>query len=240
MAAGGRAMRVASAASVVFAASAAFVAATGSSAAVARPIQAEARAGAGRATDREWDFRVWLNDREIGWHRYVLREEGAAIEVESRAQFDVRFLFLSAYRYRHEARERWRGACLDGLQSKTVTNGAVEQVDAVSTGQALRIARPSGDADLPGCVMSFAYWDPRILEADRLLNSQTGEWLPVRVLALGSGRVTVGGRSVVATRHRLSAPDLQIDLWYAAGQWVGLEAPLPGGRVLRYELRTLP
>jgi hypothetical protein len=189
------------------------------------------------ATVRQWHFRVWLDDREVGWHRYLVRERGDATEVESRAQFDVRFLFLTAYRYRHEARERWRGDCLDELESRTVTNGAVEQVEALAADEALVVARPSGEARLPGCVMSFAYWDPRILEADRLLNSQTGEWLPVRIEARGAERVTVAGRDVPAARHRLSAPDLQIDLWYADGHWVALEAPLPGGRTLRYELR---
>ena len=48
------------------------------------------------ATAREWHFRVWLDDREVGWHRYLVRERGDATEVESRAQFDVRFLFLNA------------------------------------------------------------------------------------------------------------------------------------------------
>jgi hypothetical protein len=188
-------------------------------------------------TAREWHFRVWLDDREVGWHRYLVRERGDATEVESRAQFDVRFLFLNAYRYRHEARERWRGACLDELDSRTVTNGTVEQVEALAADEVLVVARPSGQARLPGCVMSFAYWDPRILEADRLLNSQTGEWLPVRIEARGAERITVAGRDVPAARHRLTAPDLQVDLWYADGHWVALEAPLPGGRPQRYQLR---
>ena len=191
----------------------------------------------GRETGREWNFRVLLDGKEVGWHRYVVRADGDATEVESRAQFDVRFLFLDAYRYRHEARERWRGACLDELQSRTETNGTVEAVAAVASDEALVVAGPAGDARLPGCVMSFAYWDPRVLGATRLLNSQTGELLPVRVDARGTERVTVAGRSVPATRHRLSAPELQIDLWYADGRWVALEAPTPGGRVLRYELR---
>jgi len=188
-------------------------------------------------TGREWNFRVLLDGKEVGWHRYVVRADGDSTEVESRAQFDVRFLFLNAYRYRHEARERWRGACLDELESRTETNGTVEQVAAVARDEALVVARPSGDARLPGCVMSFAYWDPRILRAARLLNSQTGELLPVRVDARGTERLNVAGRSVPATRHRLSGPDLQIDLWYADGRWVALEAPTPGGRVLRYELQ---
>ena len=187
--------------------------------------------------DREWNFRVLLDGEEIGWHRYVVRGDGESTEVESRAQFDVRFLFLNAYRYRHEARERWRGACLDGLESRTETNGSVERVAATTHDAALVVAGPSGDARLPGCVMSFAYWDPRILSADRLLNSQTGALLPVRVDSRGTEQVSIAGRSIPASRHRLSAPDLQIDLWYADGRWVALEAPTPGGRLLRYELR---
>jgi len=149
----------------------------------------------------------------------------------------VRFLFLNAYRYRHEANERWRGACLHELESRTETNGTVEEVAAVATGDALVVEGPSGDSRMPGCVMSFAYWDPRILGAARLLNSQTGELLPVRIDARGTERVNVAGRSVPATRHRLSTPQLQIDLWYADGRWVALEAPTPGGRMLRYELK---
>ena len=184
----------------------------------------------------EWNFRVLLDGKEVGWHRYVVRGDGAATEVESRAQFDVRFLRLNAYSYRHTARERWRGACLDELESRTETNGRVEKVAAVASDDAVVVAGPSGDARLPGCVMSFAYWDPRILRATRLLNSQTGELLPVSVAERGTERVNVAGRNVAATRHRLSAPNLQIDLWYADGRWVALEAPTPGGRTLRYEL----
>jgi hypothetical protein len=189
------------------------------------------------APDREWNFRVLLDDREVGWHRYVVRGDGESTEVHSRAQYDVRFLLVNAYRYRHQARERWRGACLDGLESRTETNGTVEEVAAVAQGDGLAVAGPTGDARLPGCVMSFAYWDPRILNASRLLNSQTGALLPVRIEARGTERIAVGDRSVPATRHRLSAPGLQIDLWYADDRWVALEAPTPGGRVLRYELR---
>jgi hypothetical protein len=85
--------------------------------------------------------------------------------------------------------------------------------------------------------MSFAYWDPRILGASRLLNSQTGEWMPVSVADRGTELLDLSGRSVRATRHRLSGPGLQIDLWYSDGRWVALEAPTPGGRVLRYELQ---
>lgn len=204
---------------------------------VAASAAASSPASPPPAAGGEWNFRVLLDGKEVGWHRYVVRGDGATTEVESRAQFDVRFLLLDAYRYRHAARERWHGSCLDELESRTETNGRVEEVAATAYGETLVVAGPSGDARLPGCVKSFAYWDPRILGATRLLNSQTGKLLPVSVAERGTEPVNVAGRSVTATRHRLSAPDLQIDLWYADGRWVALEAPTPGGRVLRYELR---
>jgi hypothetical protein len=193
--------------------------------------------GSAPASGREWNFRVLLDGKEVGWHRYAVRGDGEATEVESRAQFDVRVLLVNAYRYRHEARERWRGACLDGLAARTETNGEVDEVEATARGDALVVAGPAGDARHAGCVMSFAYWDPRILGASHLLNSQTGELLPVRIADRGTELVHVSGRSVSAARHRLSAPGLQIDLWYADGRWIALEAPTPGGRVLRYELK---
>jgi hypothetical protein len=205
--------------------------------AIATSAVASAPAAGVHEAGRQWHFRVLLDDEVVGWHRYEVRAVDDHTEVESRAQFDVRILFVNAYRYRHEARERWRGVCLEDLESRTVTNGTVEEVDAVATGEALVVARRSGETRLPGCVMSFAYWDPRILQADRLLNPQTGEWLPVRVEARGTEQLNVDGQTVAATRHRISAPELQIDVWYADGRWVGLEAETRGGRLLRYELQ---
>jgi hypothetical protein len=101
----------------------------------------------------------------------------------------------------------------------------------------LAVARPEGRDLHAGCVMSFAYWDPRILGADRLLNSQTGELVPVQVTAQGQEAFAVRGEPRTASRYRISGRELQIDLWYADGNWVGLEALADGGRRLRYELQ---
>jgi hypothetical protein len=84
--------------------------------------------------------------------------------------------------------------------------------------------------------MSFAYWNPRILQARRLLNAQTGEVVPVTVAAQGEEMVDVRGRKVLAQRQRLSGPKLSIDLWYAGGEWVALQSEAGGGRRLIYRL----
>jgi hypothetical protein len=194
---------------------------------LALPVHAEVRA---------WNFRVLLDDREIGQHDFTLRSAGDQRELRSEARFDVRVLFVNAYRYRHEAAERWRGDCLHSLDAQTETNGERVAVSAAAQEGRLVVERPDGRDTHEGCVMSFAYWNPQILKARRLLNSQTGEVLAVTIAAQGEETVRVRGRPRAAQRHRISAPGLEIDLWYADGRWVGLEAAAAGGRRLRYEL----
>jgi hypothetical protein len=191
---------------------------------------------AAHAAARTWNFRVLLDDREIGRHTFTVRDLGEERELRSEASFDVRVLFLSAYRYEHEAIERWNGACLQSLVSRTETNGEREEVRAAARAGRFVVERADRRDEHEGCVMSFAYWDPKILEASHLLNSQTGELLPVTVAAQGEESVAVRGRRVRAERHRITGPELSIDLWFAGEQWVALEAPAKGGRRLRYEL----
>lgn len=190
-----------------------------------------------QADVRDWNFRVLLNDREIGTHRFTLTAEGEQREViTSQAQFNVRILFFDAYSYRHEAREVWSGGCLRSLNATTVTNGRLENVKAETLESGMVVDRERTREEHQGCVMSFAYWNPAILATRQLLNSQTGKLLPVNVLRRGAESVRVRGQNVLADRYRIDGPELHIDLWYAGQEWVALEAPAAGGRQLRYEL----
>lgn len=199
-------------------------------------------ASAAHGAAQEWHFDVFLDGKRIGDHRFRLQEEGDRRELTSEAAFDVRILFINAYRYRHEARETWRGECIERVEARTDDNGKALTVEAERAGPAFVVATGGVENVLPvddACVRTFAYWNPRILEANRLLNPQTGEYVSVRVESLGRERVD--GRE--ADRYRLvgtdaAAPALQIDLWYSpARDWLALESNTPGGRMLRYERR---
>lgn len=188
------------------------------------------------AQERTWSFRVLLDGREIGSHAFTLVQRGEERELSSEARFEVSVLFVKAFRYSHRAEERWRGDCLVGLQSRTETNGAREWVAARREAGRLVVERPAGREEHDGCPWSFAYWNPAIVGATRLLNTQTGEMVPVAVRAMGAERVPVRGRPLEAQRHRITGPGLAIDLWYAGAEWVALESATKQGGRLRYEL----
>jgi hypothetical protein len=168
---------------------------------------------------REWRFDVSLDGKPIGKHLFVLRDVGDSRELTSDARFRVRVLFFDAYRYDHRALETWRGDCLQQLDASTEVNGKRTVVDVTPRDE---------------CVQTFAYWNPGILRASRLLNPQTGEYVPVQVRDLGSDPIA----GQMAQRFRLigsGQTPLEIDLWYSpAREWLALESRTPEGRTLRY------
>lgn len=187
---------------------------------------------------REMRFRVMLDDREIGFHRYELRRNGDTRIVNSRAEFDVEFLFFNAYSYRHTLSAVWDGLCLESLEASTDANGKKLSVSGDRREETFVVDRGDDVARLPDCVMNFAYWDPRILEQPKLLNPQTGEYVDIQVEALEDDDVDVGDRTRAANGYRITAKDMRIDIWYAKEdqQWLALESLAKGGRTIRYEL----
>jgi hypothetical protein len=185
---------------------------------------------------REWRFAVSLDGKPIGEHRFVLRERDGLRELTSEASFRVRFLFMNAYRYEHRANEVWRGDCLERLDARTDENGDEIVVSGERAERGFRVTTDGAVAGIEPCVQTFAYWNPSILDASRLLNPQTGEYLPVQVIALGPESA---GQHRDAQRYRLlgdaGGQPLQIDLWYsAASEWLALESRTPDGRRLSY------
>lgn len=202
-------------------------------------------AHAASAPTGDWNFVASLNDKPIGEHRFSVTGSGDERRMVGKANFDVKFIGISAYRYQHEVVEKWRGNCLADLVSKTDDDGKVMRVRTQADAErgdgsdGLLVFTDNGPgAPLPGCVMSFAYWNPAIQTQTRLLNAQTGKPEKVQIVRAGTGDIDVRGQPISATRWRITGATHPIDVWYsAAGEWVGLDSTVDGGRKLSYRLK---
>jgi len=184
-----------------------------------------------------WRFRVYLDDREIGYHHFSVQRSGDLRVLRSEARFEYRLMFVKLFHYEHENRETWSGDCLRSIESRTDSNGEPYRVDGRAESGHFRVAGSAGEATLPECVMSFAYWNPAFLDQGQLLNMQSGEFLDVEISPPVAEPLTVRGELQPAYRYRLEAGELQLDLWYSTNkQWLALESVVRGGRKLRYEL----
>jgi hypothetical protein len=190
-----------------------------------------------------WLFRVYLDDREIGYHEFSVTDREGGQDVEISAEFDVKILFFNAYSYDHQNLESWTGDCLARIDASTNDNGAKSAVSGQSSANGFVVNVNQDDAVVGAdCVRSFAYWNPVILESETLLNAQTGELVDVVIRNHGADMVQVGSDQLPAEKYTIEMRDGPIHLWYSPGarQWLALEAATEGGRMLRYVPMVLP
>ena len=191
----------------------------------------------------DWRFEVLLNDKSIGFHSFSLTGDAERQILSTEAQFDVRFLFVNAFRYRHDNTEIWGNGCLDNINATTDKNGDFLTVRGQRSGDRFLLEGQPAEP-LPGeCIQTFAYWNPDILDSSRLLNSQTGELEEVSVTRESLDAIDINGQSVEAVRYRLRTKSGVITLWYSndeSRRWLALEAPARGGQTLRYVPVQIP
>jgi len=188
-------------------------------------------------TIERWDFDVYLNDKKVGKHFFEVADVDGQKRVESEASFKYRILFIPAYRYEHTNSERWSDNCLLGFEAETNANGKHLQASGKQQAAAFIVQGENGAVELPGCVMTFAYWNPDFLKQPRLLNQQSGEYLDVVVEKLDPEILQVRGEAVKATPYKLTAKQMDLTIWYSQNdQWLALESVAKGGNVIRYEL----
>lgn len=193
--------------------------------------------------EKLWQFKVYLNDDEIGFHNFSLIDKDNHQEIRTNASFDVKFLFFNAYSYRHENIEHWQDKCLTSIDASTDDNGDLFNVKGNTASETLIVNTTKNELQqndkYDSCIKTFAYWDPDFLEEKTLLNSQTGEMVDVESEFIALEKFRVGEKQIEARRYRLTGEDLKIEIWYTKdGHWLGLESETENGHLIRYILNS--
>lgn len=185
---------------------------------------------------RDLEYNVFLDGDRIGSHKVRITPMDTGTIVEIEASFTIKFLIFEAYRYIHYAREEWNSGCLNKIQASTNDNGNKLFVNGRLNDNTFTIKSRDKKKVINGCVRSFAYWDPNLIQASYLLNSQNGQYTSVDVVSYGYEKISLGQQRVNAMRYRINGDEIKIDLWYSPEQeWLALSAVTESGARLRYE-----
>ncbi len=187
--------------------------------------------------ERLWNFKVYLDKKEIGYQNFKLTSKPNGSNVSIEAKFDIDFLFINVYSYRHNNREVWQDGCLRSIESKTDDNGENFFVLGSAQNEDFTINSQNGKQRLKGCIKTFSYWDANFLNSTHLLNSQTGEFSPVEIRKLGNTEINVNEQLIPAVHYQISTRDFEIELWYSPdhSEWLALKSTTVDGDVLRYQ-----
>ncbi len=191
------------------------------------------------ANAQDWAFDVYLDKNKIGKHTFNLNNN----IMTSRATFNVKVLFIDAYKYDHTAIEHWKNGCLTSLETKTIENKIITQVKADSATGALQLLNAKSSEVFPNCVMTFAYWNPKILEQTKLLNPQNADYLNIITEKLNDEPILVKDKLIETMHYKLIGAlngknKLNLELWYnLKNEWVGLKSTTTEGYNITYKLR---
>ena len=193
-----------------------------------------------QANAKDWNFDVFLDKSKIGTHTFNLNQN----LLTSRAKFNVKVLFIEAYKYDHTSKEQFDGDCLASIQSNTTENKVITNVKGAKKDAGFEVTDGKTTQNLPACTMTFAYWNPKILEQAKLLNPQNAEYLDAAFENLGSDKIEVKGKATDTTHYKLKGAlggknKLNIELWYAndGKDWVALKSVTPEGYNIIYKIK---
>ncbi|MGY6533521.1 DUF6134 family protein [Glycocaulis sp.] len=189
-------------------------------------------------------FDVYRGNSSFGTHEVRFERNGdelvANIEVRLRAGFGP----VTVFRYEHDATERWNNGELVEKTARTLKDGNTYRVEARRNGRALEVdgVLPGGEAheeEFPFNVTPSSHWRGYEPDLDRILNTEHGDAMEVRITDLGMDEIEADGTTIQARRIRLEGT-LTVDLWYDEnGFWAGCEFEARGQQI-RYVRRANP
>ena len=184
----------------------------------------------------EWVFDAVLNDKVIGQHTFIYEDE----KTISNANFKFKYLFMD-FIYQHKSTETWQGDCLKSISSKTDDDGDIYEVRGHRNNDQFLVTTDNKITELPLCIMTFAYGNPKILDQKKLMNSQNGEYLDVDIQFLREENHMVKGKDILTDLWQIEAKgddgELLVHIWYDKNMnWVSLKSQTPIGD-MQYKLK---
>jgi len=184
-------------------------------------------------------FSVMRDGSRIGEHELRFKQSGPELEVDIAIELVVKVVFVTAYRYEHHNRERWRDGRLMGFTSRTNDNGERHRVRADRQDDIIRVEGSDGVIEAPGDTLPTTYWKRRMVQDERWIDTQHGRIVESRVEPRGEETVGLPRGKGEAARYALRG-DLDLDLWYRGEGWVSLAFEAEDGSRITYRLEEAP
>lgn len=178
------------------------------------------------------------NDSPLGSHRVRFIRDGDRLVVEKEIRLEVTLAFVKAYSYHHVNREVWQAGRLVELDTRTDDDGDAYWVRGRATDDGFQVDGSGGSFLAPADIIPTSYWNPATIHATRLLDTQRGLIMDVRMEDRGEETVETAVGPIQARHHTiniLSNPPGKtdrIELWYEGDQrWVALSFKAKGQSV---------
>jgi len=185
------------------------------------------------------EFDVFRNGQPFGRQSVVVHESGGRLIAHTSADLQANLGPLRVFTYTQRCREAWRDGRLAELNCSTTKNGRRTAVTGATSTNGFNVRNSRGALSFAGDVLPTSWWSRPPLSTREMLNTETGQRLPVRVMLVGRETIEVGGQRIAADRIRVQST-LTVDLWYDdEGRWVNSAFTIDD-QLITYRLVSAP
>jgi len=164
------------------------------------PVQAQDQ----RATKQVYEYKVEHPlYGDIGTYTNIVARSGDAAEVETQLRIAVKMLGIVVHREEAERNEHWLRDRLTLFHSRTLINGAPEEVSGEAQGNGFIITSPRGTVTAPATVRPSNPWSPAILDSNVIMSTKSGRLFNMRIASQTELPITVDGETKHLRRYEI-------------------------------------
>jgi hypothetical protein len=184
-------------------------------------------------------FEVMREGHSFGRQGVTVSMRNGGLTAETNANLHAGLGPLTLFSYTQRCSESWRDGALTSLQCSTRQNGRIKSVQGRLADGSLRMNGTAGALTFAPGTLPTSWWTRPPASTREMINSETGDRLPVRIITIGRETIIANGVRIAADHIRVQGT-LAVDLWYDdAGHWVGC-AFTAQGQHMTYRLLTPP
>lgn len=167
-------------------------------------------------------YEILRKGKKIGTHTISFYDHGDTLKVLAETNMKVKLLFITAFKYQYTSEETWQNGELLRVKTSVNDNGKKFSTFVTRSGDSFLINAKDQETNIDDNCMTTNHWNKTTVNYDTLLNTVTGDTMPVEISVDDSdkNRFLVRGK-------------LNIDTFYnEKGDWLGMKFEHPkGGKI---------
>lgn len=183
-------------------------------------------------------FEVFRGQDSIGSHSIAFARDGSRLQVETNTEVQLKLIGVTVFSYTHRGRETWQGPYLQTLETETNDDGTRHRVSGRRVDRGFSVEGTAGSYVVSSGVIPGSYWNSDLVEANALIDVETGELFEIAVEDRGLDIVKAADEEVRARRFRVTGNRV-VHLWYDASGLVVKMAFESRGEYIEHRLRTV-
>ncbi len=179
------------------------------------------------------EFEILRGGKPFGTHK-IQFSQGKNDTLVAKIDINMNYSLgpVTLFTYSHSNKEVWKGNRLVSVNSTTNDDGDKFLVEATWDRERLEVRTKDKLYDAQASVLSTSYWNKKMLDSKKLLNTQYGTIEDISVRSDGMGTMMVAGEKRNVRKYLVNA-SVPVTVYYDAktNEWVGLEFTARGSPV---------